>query len=112
MVCHVTGDLDSFTVPLFRAATTRLAKTPAPVVIDLTEVGFVDTSGLAALIRVVRRCHDCGIGVACCARASVSRALRNVGFDQVAPMAQTLAEAQAWVIALGARRRPAQTLCQ
>jgi anti-sigma B factor antagonist len=99
MVCHLVGELDAFTVPQFRAATTHVGETPAPVVIDLTDVGFVDTSGLAALIRLVRRCHDCGLRVTWCARASVSQALHNVGFDEIAPMAQTLREAQARVVA-------------
>ena len=95
VVCHLAGDLDAFTASSFRRTTAVLAEQPAPVVIDLTGIGFIDSSGLSALLGAVRRCHERGLPVLCCARRPLSTALHTVGFDRIAPMTASLDEAVA-----------------
>jgi anti-sigma B factor antagonist len=96
-VCRVVGDLDARSVVSFREGTALVARAGDPAVLDLTEVGFIDSVGLGALVGVVRRCHDAQLAVACCARPAVAAALRCVGFDRLAPVAATIEDAVAWL---------------
>lgn len=47
-VLHVRGDLDMGTTPDFEAG---LASGPGPVAVELSGVGFIDSTGLRGLIR-------------------------------------------------------------
>lgn len=93
VVCHPVGDLDSPNVSQLRAAFSALAQ-PGHVVIDLTEVPFVDSAGLGALVGGVRRVREAGGTVAVFpGRHSVARVLRMVGFDKIVQLTSSLAEA-------------------
>ena len=95
VVCHVAGDLDAFSASSFRTDTAVFSRASKAVVLDLTGVGFVDGTGLAALLGVVRHCHERGLAVRCCARWPVSRALVRVGFGRMAPLAASVDDALA-----------------
>jgi len=58
LVCHVVGELDAFTATSFRSETAWLPSRSRAVVIDLSGVGFIDSSGLGALLGLVRRCQE------------------------------------------------------
>jgi anti-anti-sigma factor len=50
-VLHLTGELDPHTAPALQAALkTTLADEPSSLVLDLTELTFIDSSGLRVLI--------------------------------------------------------------
>lgn len=49
-VVHVGGEIDTHTVHAFHEAMTEASKLASHVVIDLSQVTFVDSSGLGALI--------------------------------------------------------------
>lgn len=58
---HVHGELDFATAPLLEAAIERLVAEPAgDVRLDLAGVPFIDSSGVAALIRGDRRLQTVG----------------------------------------------------
>jgi anti-sigma B factor antagonist len=58
----VRGEIDTLTAPAFTAATDELVTAPGDVlVMDLTEVRFLASSGLAVLISAARRAEDRGI---------------------------------------------------
>ena len=60
-VAHVTGELDTYTVPDARQAFDGLRVGPgSEVVVDLREVTFLDSSGLGALIGLYHRVTDAG----------------------------------------------------
>jgi anti-anti-sigma factor len=61
-VVRVTGVLDHHTADRFSAATDGLAGRPA-VQVDLAAVEWLDSSGLAALLRLHRLVADAGGGV-------------------------------------------------
>lgn len=95
LVCRPHGDLDAANAAQLRASFTVLAQ-PAPVVIDLSGVPFLDSAGLGALVGGVRRVREAGGSVTVCAgRRSISRVLRTVGFDRVAHLVDSLEEALA-----------------
>jgi anti-sigma B factor antagonist len=89
------GELDASTVSDFRAVLTELATKPQ-VVIDLSDVDFIDSAGLGALIGGIRRTREVGGDVAlACPRPTLARLLRTTGIDQLVTVAPTVAEAQA-----------------
>jgi len=94
-VCRPKGELDAFTVSQFREALAELATTPR-LVIDLSEVPFIDSAGLGALIGGIRRTREQGGDVSvACNRATLIRLLRTTGFDRIVTVADTVDEAAA-----------------
>jgi anti-sigma B factor antagonist len=53
-VLVVSGDLDLASAPRLSWAVARLADEPGPVVLDLRDIAFVDSSGVSALLDVER----------------------------------------------------------
>ena len=55
-VLHLRGELDLHTVPRLRAGLAEaLAHDRGDVIVDLARVGFVDSTGLSALLNALRR---------------------------------------------------------
>lgn len=97
-LCRPMGELDAYTVASFREALGELATHPR-VVIDLSEVPFMDSAGLGALIGGIRRAREHGGEVAvACSRPTLTRLLHTTGFDRIVPVTETLDDA---VAALG-----------
>ncbi|MGI8710056.1 MAG: STAS domain-containing protein [Acidimicrobiales bacterium] len=97
-LCRPVGELDAYTVAAFRDALGELAHRPR-VVIDLSEVPFMDSAGLGALIGGIRRAREHGGDVAvACSRPTLTRLLHTTGFDRIVPVTETLDDA---VAALG-----------
>ncbi len=94
-LCRPVGELDAHTVPGFREALGELATRPR-VVIDLSEVPFMDSAGLGALIGGIRRAREHGGEVAvACSRPTLTRLLHTTGFDRIVPVTETLDAAAA-----------------
>ena len=50
-IVHVVGEVDLATAGEFEAAVSSGADTPGALIIDLTECGFMDSTGISVLIR-------------------------------------------------------------
>jgi anti-sigma B factor antagonist len=62
VVLAVRGEIDTLTAPAFTAAIEELLTSSGKVlVMDLTEVRFLSSSGLAAMISAAHRAEDRGI---------------------------------------------------
>ncbi len=82
-VCQPIGELDAYTVTEFREALGAAACVGGKV-IDLSEVPFMDSAGLGALIGGIRRIRDIGGDVAVvCDRPAVLRLLHTTRFDRM-----------------------------
>lgn len=89
-LCRPIGELDAYTVASFREMLSELATRPR-VVIDLSEVPFMDSAGLGALIGGIRRAREHGGDVAvACSRPTLTRLLHTTGFDRIVPVTETL----------------------
>lgn len=89
------GELDAFSVGRLRE---RLADLPGAsrLVIDLSEVPFLDSAGIGALIGAIRKSRDEGGAVTvACTRENVLRLLHTAGFDRIVPVASDLETAVA-----------------
>jgi len=94
-VCRPVGELDAYTVNKFREALGELANKPK-LLIDMSEVPFVDSAGLGALIGGIRRAREVGGDVAvCCNRPTLVRLLHTTGFDRIVTVTDTIDEAAA-----------------
>ncbi|MDA3038058.1 MAG: STAS domain-containing protein [Actinomycetota bacterium] len=89
-VCRPSGDLDAYSVGVFREALNRLATSPR-LVIDLSNVPFMDSAGLGALVGGIRRVREAEGRVAVvCSRPSLTRLLHTTGFDRIVPIIESL----------------------
>ena len=81
--CRPVGELDAYTVAQFREALTELAEYRF-ILIELSDVPFMDSAGLGALIGGIRRARDNDGDVAvACNREALTRLLHTTGFDRI-----------------------------
>ncbi len=91
----LSGEVDIFTAPRFRECLVELLDTGVRrLVVDLSEVTFIDSTALGVLIGAVRRVHGSGGSMAVVvATRPVERVLGVTGLDRVFAMYPTRAEA-------------------
>ena len=88
-LCRPVGELDAYTVSQFREVLAELATVPR-LLIDLSDVPFMDSAGLGALIGGIRRAREAegDVSVAC-SRPTLTRLLHTTGFDRVASVSES-----------------------
>ncbi len=92
-LCRPEGELDAYTVGTFRETLAELTDT-RHLLIDLSDVPFMDSAGLGALIGGIRRTREAGGDVAvACGRPTLTRLLHTTGFDRIVAVTETVAEA-------------------
>ena len=92
-VCRPEGELDAYTVGQFREALAELTAVDR-LLIDLSDVPFMDSAGLGALIGGIRRTREEGGDVAvACSRPTLTRLLHTTGFDRIVAVTETVDEA-------------------
>ena len=92
---QVSGELDLASVGKLEASIEQaLAQDPAPLLIDLTECGFIDSAVLSVLVGLARRPADSASPrFAVVAQDQPLSVLRLAGLDQIMPVYPSLAEA-------------------
>jgi anti-sigma B factor antagonist len=94
-VVRPQGELDALNLTSFRFALADLAGCEA-LVIDLSDVAFIDSAGLGAIVGGVRRARHSGTRVAvACARPGLAQILHTVGIESIVTVFDTLDEAAA-----------------
>jgi anti-anti-sigma factor len=87
----VAGDVDIATVTRLRERLFELAPSGRTLVVDLDQVSFIDSAGLAALVGAARRAGAYGASLqVVCARARTRQLFRLTGLDGRVPLARTL----------------------
>ena len=82
-LCRPSGELDAYTVGAFRESLASLAEVKR-LLIDLSDVPFMDSAGLGALIGGIRRTREAeGAVVVACNRPPLTRLLHTTGFDRI-----------------------------
>lgn len=96
-VLSVGGDLDLNTAPeLLQALTLLVDDGRRALVVDLTGVGFCDSSGLSVLVRIRNRLAELGGTVALAAASPiVQRVLEVSGLDEIFGMYPSVEAARA-----------------
>ncbi|MDQ3578372.1 MAG: STAS domain-containing protein [Actinomycetota bacterium] len=80
VVVEACGDIDMSTSPLlYNALITALGTAPTTLVVDLTNIDFFSSSGIAVLIHVRQECTRTSVHFHLIAPRSVQRVLELVG---------------------------------
>ena len=96
-VIPFVGDLDAHTAPMLQKAVDRtLAVAPSRLlIIDLSDVSFIDSSGLSVIVGAHKRLSDAGAGVRLVVGSpQVTKVLGLTGLDAVIPTFLTVADAR------------------
>jgi anti-sigma B factor antagonist len=98
-IVTAAGEIDISTVTRLRERLFEIAASGHPLVVDLGQVGFIDSVGLSVLVGTANRAatHGNGLQVAC-APPKIRQLLRLTGLDRRIALPRTLDEA------LGARQ--------
>ena len=94
-VLRLVGEVDAYTVGEFRDALAGIENVYW-LIVDLSEVPFMDSAGLGALIGGIRRVREAEGDVAVVSTtAGLNRLLHTTGFDRIVPVTESLEEALA-----------------
>jgi anti-anti-sigma factor len=100
-VIAVRGELDLNTAPeLETPLDDALSVSPPVIVLNLSDCEFIDSTGVALIVRAWQKVSENGSGghgrfVLCCPSAQVKRLLEITGVESTIPMHETLDEALA-----------------
>ncbi len=95
---HVTvvvlrGEIDAHTAPRFDEAVSQSFEEGArAIVVDLSEVSFIDAAGLGVAVRAARR-RDPGAVVLACPHKGIVRVFRICGLDRLLDIYETREQA-------------------
>ena len=93
-IVTAAGDIDISTVARLRECLFELAASGRPLVADMDQVSFIDSTGLAALAGTAKRAAASGGSLyAVCGRPKIRQLFRLTGLDCRIPLASTLDEA-------------------
>ena len=84
-VVSLAGELDLSTIPQLERQLIQQARSRPRMVVDMKALTFIDSSGIALLLRAHRATED-GIQTVVAEGSQVERVLRLAGIDQVLPM--------------------------
>ena len=97
LTVKVIGELDQSTAPILRdELSSSLADPTDPILVDLSDCDFIDSTGLSLLVETKRRLeeHQKRFGV-CCPDADVRRLLELTGIDRALGLYESRDEAVA-----------------
>jgi anti-sigma B factor antagonist len=97
VICRPVGEIEAHNVDEVRRGFGSLTGEQL-VVLDLSEVTFIDSAGLGCLIGMVRRVRGVGGDVSVVStRGHLTRILSTTGFDRIVPVEGSVSEALAAV---------------
>jgi anti-sigma B factor antagonist len=93
-IVSAAGEIDISTVLPLRERLFEMAVGAAPLVVDLEQVSFIDSVGLAVLVGAANRAAAYGNSLrVACAVPKICQLVRLTGLDRRIPLAPTLDEA-------------------
>ncbi len=94
-VLEVKGEVDLYTSPQLKDKVTEMIEHgQSRLIIDLTDVGFMDSSGLGVLVTALKRARERDGSLALvCPEGSVHKVLTITGLDRVFPIHGSVSEA-------------------
>jgi anti-sigma B factor antagonist len=97
MVVVAVGEVDVFTAPQLDAELTRLTHDGrTAIVVDLSRVDFLDSTGLSVLVKSLKRVREAEGSLDVVVTADrVAKVFRLTGLDQLIPLHASVADALA-----------------
>ncbi len=94
LVFHFTGQLDAYSEKQFMTYVDDvLLSNPAPVIIDLSKVDFLDSSGLGALVQIAKQCNESKRSFMVVGNARVIQTVKLVRLEEFLHLAPDLSTA-------------------
>ncbi|MGB0561714.1 MAG: STAS domain-containing protein [Spirulinaceae cyanobacterium] len=82
-IFRLTGLLDAFSEPTFlKVISNHIEKGPKNIIFVLTQIDFVDSSGLGALVRLVKQAKTAGGSVQMVSNPRVTQTVKLVRLEQ------------------------------
>jgi anti-sigma B factor antagonist len=84
-IVAVSGELDLYTSPALRTSIHEAAGSGMKLAVDLTDVSFIDSSGLGAIVGALKHVRELGgeFAVVAPSDGPLSRLLSLTGLDQI-----------------------------
>ena len=102
-VVGVSGEVDVYAAPALRDGLTELLQDGSSVVVDLTEVGFLDSTGLGALVAARTTAAERGASLPLvCTHQRILKLFTITGLDGVFHIYDSVDSAVAGLAAAGA----------
>ncbi|MBE9011679.1 STAS domain-containing protein [Pseudanabaenaceae cyanobacterium LEGE 13415] len=80
---RLVGQLDAFSEPTFRKVLSKCVEDgPKHVILDLSKIDFVDSSGLGALVQVAKKAQQAGGTLQIVTNARVTQTVKLVRLEQ------------------------------
>lgn len=93
-VFRLTGLLDAFSEPTFRKVIGRkIDEGPKDIILVLSQIDFVDSSGLGALVQVVKKAQTAGGSVQTVSNPRVTQTVKLVRLEKFLSLQPSLAVA-------------------
>ncbi|NJM00153.1 MAG: STAS domain-containing protein [Synechococcaceae cyanobacterium RM1_1_27] len=93
-VFHLTGQLDAFSEPIFRKVVAKyLEEGPANIILDLSHIDFVDSSGVGALVQIAKLVQGQSGTLQLVGNARVTQTLKLVRLDKFLSQKASVEEA-------------------
>ncbi|NJK62937.1 MAG: STAS domain-containing protein [Synechococcaceae cyanobacterium SM2_3_1] len=97
-VFHLTGLLDAFSEPVFRKVVSKyIEEGPPHVILDLTGIDFVDSSGVGALVQLAKQVQGESGSLQTVSNARVTQTVKLVRLEKFLSLRQSMAEALSYV---------------
>ena len=93
MVFTFKGQLDAFSEKQFKTFVTNNLKNDLPLVIDLTKIDFLDSSGLGALVQTAKECKKMKLGFSVVGNNRVAQTIKLVRLGDFLNLKSSLDEA-------------------
>ncbi len=82
-IFRLTGLLDAFSEPTFRKVLTKYIESgPANVILDLSQIDFIDSSGLGALVQLVKKAQSVDGSLQIVTNARVTQTVKLVRLEK------------------------------
>jgi anti-sigma B factor antagonist len=94
-IIEVHGEVDVYTSPSLKSALLTAAEDKcSPVIVDMGDVSFIDSSGLGVLVGALRRAREAGGELrVVCDKETTMKIFRITGLDRVFPMYNSVEQA-------------------
>jgi len=93
-VFHLIGQLDAFSEPtFFRVVNTYLLEGPFNLILDLSSIDFIDSSGLGALVRLAKAAKETDGSLQIVTNPRVTQTVKLVRLEKFLSLRHSLKEA-------------------
>tara|TARA_Y100001968_G_scaffold197690_1_gene181290 strand:- start:1819 stop:2175 length:357 start_codon:yes stop_codon:yes gene_type:complete len=91
LVFFFTGQLDAYSEKQFTSFVTEILKTnQLPVIIDLSKIDFIDSSGLGAMVQTAKQCNKSKRSFFVVPNARVKQTIKLVRLEEYLHLAEDL----------------------